>query len=236
MIALLAALALAPAALPAHVSVTACTHGADPAAAFEARMHAIGRTSRMQMRFTLQARTGESSEWRPVAAPGFGAWLTSERGVARFVYVKRVEQLLAPAAYRAVVRFRWLDAAGRRLASARATSGRCFQPDPRPNLVLRRLLVEPAAAQGERRYVAIVANRGRRASGPFAVDFSVAETPLGRVSAGGLAPGDVARIRLTGPECIAGAEVTAVADHDGAIDERDETDNRLSVPCPPSGA
>jgi len=98
------------------------------AAAFEGDMRAIPGAVRLRMRFVLQARTPDDSAWSRVDAPGFGRSFTSAPGVGRYVYAKRVEDLLAPAEYRVRVRFRWLDALGRTIARQTRTSLACRQP------------------------------------------------------------------------------------------------------------
>ena len=117
-------------AAPAHaassgVKVVGCESSLDPAgraATFEGRMRVRKSARKMQMRFTLQTRSAEAPGWHKLAASGFGKWLTSDPGVGRYVYTKRVVALEAPASYRTLVRFRWLDADGDRVASAKATS------------------------------------------------------------------------------------------------------------------
>ena len=95
--------------------LSACERGTDQldrAAVFEGRMRTIAGASRMQMRFTLQARTPDTVRWSAVTAPGFGSWVSSAAGTSRYVYTKRVESLLAPAAYRVLLRFRWTGPGG----------------------------------------------------------------------------------------------------------------------------
>src|SRR5215468_379513 len=108
----IAAVALAT-ATPAHAAtrlgqavLLRCDTGV---ATFEGRVTALKRATKAQMRFTLQARTPEEPTWRAVGAPGFGTWLTAPPKVGRYVYDKTVQELLAPAEYRAVIRFRWRD-------------------------------------------------------------------------------------------------------------------------------
>ena len=75
-------------------------------------MRAARGSERMQVRFTLQVREDALASWRRVAATGFDTWLTSLPEVRRYTYAKTVTNLSAPAAYRTVVRFRWLDEDG----------------------------------------------------------------------------------------------------------------------------
>ena len=152
-------------------------------------MRTIAGASRMQMRFTLQARTPDTTRWSAVAAPGFGSWVSSAPGTSRYVYTKRVESLLAPASYRVLLRFRWTaPPGGAMLPRTRAYSPPCKQPDPRPNLVVSSLgraagRARPAAS----RYVAFVRNTGRTAAA--ASSLRVALDGHGAAARGGLGAG-----------------------------------------------
>src|SRR5689334_4812954 len=96
---LLALAAVLLAAAPAHAATGArvvmlhCTHGldaADRSVTFEGRIAAVARSRRMQMRFTLQARTPDAPAWAKVSAGGWGTWITAPRGDARYYYDKTV--------------------------------------------------------------------------------------------------------------------------------------------------
>src|SRR5215213_10065283 len=107
----LAAPAAASAAPVGAARLVSCDSALDPAdrtATFEGRMRRVRGATRLLMRFTLQSRTKDQSSWHALAAPGFGRWLSSDPGVGRYVYTKRVIALVAPASYRTIVRFRWL--------------------------------------------------------------------------------------------------------------------------------
>ena len=239
-IVLILAAALLLGAAPAHAASTGvklldCESALDAAArsaTFEGRMRVRRGASRMQMRFTLQTRTREAPRWRTLPASGFGKWLTSDTGVGRYVYTKRVVALLAPASYRTIVRFRWLDGDGESLGSTRRTSATCRQSDLRPNL--RPLGVEAhAGADPEHaRYLVPVVNRGKALAGPFDVVVSVDDTTLTPARAPELAPGERALVEVQGPPCRDGQMLTVDVDPRGAVDERAEADNRLTVTCP----
>jgi hypothetical protein len=222
-------LALAAAALalasPANAALLECERGDAPAAEFEARMATLPGASEMQMRFTLQASTPTRPAYRRVAAPGFGAWTTSDPGTTRYVYTRRVENLVGPASYRVVVRFRWLDAAGEQIDRARRVTRICRQPDNRPNLTVTGLSVEQSADSATRRYIAIVRNTGRRTSEAFELEIG----DLAPVIVAPLPPDRDRAVEVSGPACE--GEITAVADPDDAIDERFEDDNELSIGC-----
>jgi len=220
----------AHASAPGGVTVRRCDTTAQ-SVVFEGRISAIHRSRRMQMRFTLQARTPDDPAWRKVAAAGFGTWIAAPRGYARYLYDKTVESLLAPASYRAVVDFRWRAASGHLLRSSRASSGTCRQPDPRPDLTVEQVRIDPAAAAGRRRYVATIANTGRGAAAAFEVDFARDGALLGTIGLDGLGAGRRRTVFLTGPACAPGEEIAAVADARAAVDESDEDDDVTSVLC-----
>jgi hypothetical protein len=231
----LAVLAVAAAAhpAPAHAVVTSCQKSTDVAArsaTFEGRMRAWRHSARLQMRFRLQAQTPDDPVWRGVDVESFGQWRSADVGVRRFVYDKRVEQLLAPAAYRVVVRFRWLDARGHVVGRARRTSVACREPDPRPNLLIRQLIVT-GTGKATAHYVAVVANTGRTTAPAFGVRFDAAGVPFASSSAAALAPGETVRVPVDGPACTAAESMDAVVDPDGLIDERNEADNELTTTC-----
>ena len=140
----------------------------------------------------LQARDEGMRTWRRVDAAGFDTWLTSLEGVRRYTYAKTVINLSAPAAYRTVVRFRWLDADGEVVKSSRVTSENCRQPDMRPDLVPRRVDVLPGPDADTRRYAVVVRNGGRTDAGPFGLTLSLAGEPPLPLAVPGLVAGDPA--------------------------------------------
>ena len=195
-------------------------------ATFEGRVTAMKRAAKAQMRFTLQARTPEEPAWRRVTTPGFGAWLTAPPKAGRYVYDKTVERLLAPAEYRAVIRFRWRDARGRVLRTESARTKVCRQPDPRPDL-------EIVALKTGARYVAVIRNTGRGDAGPFSVAFTRNGESLGLVAvADGLRSGtQTSAVLSTAAACAPGELIAAQVDPLDEVDEADEDGNVLSVTC-----
>jgi hypothetical protein len=85
-------------------------------------------TTRMEIRFDL-LRADPGSEFLQVDAPGLGVWNRAEAGVVDYRYRKRVENLPAPAGYRALVRFRWRKAGGGVVRRGHALSEVCEQPE-----------------------------------------------------------------------------------------------------------
>ena len=102
-------------------------------AVFEGRVLSYRKAAKMQLRFTLQALTPDETRWRKIDADGFGTWITVPPAFAKYTYDKTVQDLLAPANYRAVVDFRWRDRSGQdrahrasdlaRLQAARRAAG-----------------------------------------------------------------------------------------------------------------
>ena len=84
-------------------------------------------TTRMEIRFDL-LRADPGGEFVPVEAPGLGVWNRAEAGVVDYRYRKRVENLPAPADYRALVLFRWRKAGGGVVRRQHALTEVCEQP------------------------------------------------------------------------------------------------------------
>jgi hypothetical protein len=123
--------ATAPADGTASVGIEQCvtsTVQAERTATFTAQMAATATTQKMAMRIELQQRLHGESEFHTLAAPGFGVWRTSEPGVEIYKYVKQITNLDAPASYRVLVRFRWLDERGHVLKRDELHTSRCVQP------------------------------------------------------------------------------------------------------------
>src|SRR4051794_10525550 len=148
---------------PLEVKLQTCQTGATPSdryAVFTGSMPRQPKTASMAMRFDLYERTPQSTEFGHVALPKWGIWeRTTKAGVPGFIFTKRIDQLAAPATYRAVVSFRWYDAKGKLLRSARRVSPNCHQPDPRPDLHVKRVYFD-----GGKMHV-VVRNRGRGVAG-----------------------------------------------------------------------
>ena len=79
--------------------------------------------------------------------------------------------------------------------------------------------------------MALVANNGRTASGPFDLQVALPDRVLGPVTIENLDPGAQQLVRFHGPRCKAGTTVTAIADPLDAIDERSELDNSFTLTC-----
>jgi hypothetical protein len=209
----------------ARAVLVSCDHELREAV-FEGRVASVRRATKMQLRFSLRVSTEERRRWRRVAAPSWDTWITVPSSFTRYTYSKTVQDLLPPAAYRAVVDFRWKDRGGRTIRRERAVSQVCRQPDTRPDLVVRSVRFEDG------RYVATIFNRGRdSAAGPFAVDFIVDGRPAGTVEVAGLAARATVTAQLAGGRCAPGTPLEAIVDPRSEVDEADEFNGSRSVVC-----
>jgi len=202
-------------------------------ASFEATARAIAFSDRMQLRFTVQAKSGAQPFWHRVLTPGLDGWRTSMPGVRRYAYTRTLQNLSAPASYRTVVRFRWLDVDGDVIRGVKHKSPSCRQADLRPDLRPRRVEQHPAASPGDRRYVVLVKNTGRTLAPPASVSLRAGDHLLPPGTVPSVLPGATRRIAFTAPVCASGEELVVSVDATGLVDEADEEDNELVVPCPP---
>jgi len=213
--------------------LASCTVGEDVMggrAVFTGSMPAVRGARRLWMRFDLERRRDDEDGWRRVTGARLGGWEKSRRGVSGFVYSKRVEGLTAPAAYRAVVRFRWVDARGRTVRSSRRTTGACRQPDPRPNLTV--LGLRTAVAQSGPVAEVTVRNTGRADTlAPAVVALRVGEADQPAQTVPPLGPGVTAVVTFPLPACPPGTLLEATVDPADGIDEVLETDNVRSGSC-----
>jgi hypothetical protein len=119
---------------PLKAALTTCAAGPeseDRFAVFTGSMPAQRGTERMAMRFTLERRADGAKRFVRLRAPKLGRWERSLPGPPSprgFIWSKRVEQLDPGAGYRAVIRFRWLDADGQLQRTAERTTPLCIQP------------------------------------------------------------------------------------------------------------
>jgi hypothetical protein len=214
--------------------VADCTTGADDAeraAAFTGSMSAAG-AKRMQMRFGLQQRLGAGPKgtWKKVSVPDW-TWEKADPGRSAFVFTERIEALRAPAAYRVVIRFRWLDARNHAIRTTTRTSAACEVADPRPDLVLGGLDAV-ATGGGRAAYTVAVANDGHSPAVPFAVTVTVDGVTSEPVILGPLSAGDRATGAVAAPSCAPGSTITVTLDAANAVDESDEVDDVVQRPCP----
>jgi len=219
---------------PLAARLTACTTGDQPtsrAATFTASMPALKGTRWMSMRFRLLQRRGSKGRYRTVKVPEWAPVERSDPGRSGFIFTKRVENLLAPAGYKAVVRFRWYDRKGRVQRETRRTTSACRQPDPRPDIRVGELSGR-VRDRDTAIYEIVVRNDGRGVADPFGVELRAGGQAAAPIVLGPLAPGTRELGRIVGPRCSAGEMVTIVVDPAGVVDEASETNNTVRRACP----
>jgi hypothetical protein len=196
-----------------------------------------GGQDRLEMRFDLYRRPGGAAIFRRVAAPGLGVWNRANAGVGRFKFHQKVENLSAPAAYRAVVSFRWIGANGRVFLRAQHVTPACLEPDLRPDLSIGRISgSRVTGSPGKLNYDVTVHNGGASAARGFDVGLNVGRTPVvPSRTVGLLRAGEKVVLEFTGPRCAVGSPVVATADTGGLVAESNETNNSMTVSCPAIG-
>jgi hypothetical protein len=221
---------------PVKVSVRSCQVG-DQAkqrrATFYARMHAIAGTRQMQMRFTLVDSSGDGPA-TAVSAPSLSQWRKSRDGVKTFGYTQRIKNLATGGRYSAQVQFRWLDARGRVIKTAKRTSGECRQQGSLPNLTVSRLAIRPTATAGTFDYSVDVTNAGKGEARGVVVDLFIDNAAADAVQLDLVAPGETARVHITGPACE--RAVRFAIDRSHTVSETNDDDNVLRARCPVAGS
>jgi len=120
----------APSAPSATATLEQCTTAVNQvnrSATFSGAMVASVDTQRMAMRIEVQERTPET-RFHTVDAPGLGVWRSSNSGVGVYKYLKQVTNMSAPAVYRGLVSFRWLDDRGHVIKHIELHTHGCDQP------------------------------------------------------------------------------------------------------------
>jgi hypothetical protein len=240
LIAPLLAAALAATAIPAaavdkrvaSVRLADCSIE-DASALFVARMRQVGESEQMWLRFKLLEK-GETG-FRPLKAPGLGRWRKSKPAVGTFAYRQVVRGLEAGSLYRAEVDFRWYDADGNLLETAKRRSPPCRQFDVLPNLTATPVATKDADQQGVARYRVLVTNEGIATATGVPVRLTVDGDVVDTVTVAALQPAERRVLTIPGPACT--RSVRAEADPDGVIVESSETDNARELSCAdlPSG-
>jgi hypothetical protein len=225
-------------ATPPSVTLTACTNGttiAQRTASFSAEMQAFTGTSTMSVNFRLFERTAATHRYVEVNAPGFGVWQVSNRGIAVFTANENVIDLPAPASFRAVVHYRWMDRHHHVIRTDTLVSPACVLQLLEPDLSIVKITHAAGATRATSLYGVVVHNGGLAAAGPFAVALSVGQTVLAPQTVTALAPSANQVVQFSGPRCIAGTTVTAQVDPAGSIVEPANADRKLTLTCGASG-
>lgn len=191
----------------------------------------------MQIRFDLLRQRKAGARFKPVRGHGLGSWTKpsnptlGQRPGDVWIVNHPVVNLAAPATYRFRVSFRWLGSTGRKLGTAVQSSPSCYQPELRPDLLVRSLSVSPLA-NGQAAYTAVIANRGLTGAGPSEVDFTPPGGATQSATIPGVRAGATTRHRFVAPACTPGTMLTVTVDPSHTIDEYKFTDNVLTMACP----
>ena len=195
-------------------SVTACHSDslqANRYAIFAAQLTSVADTRTMSVEFSLQERSASGGGFVTVTAPGFGVWVASQPGVGIYTYDHEVTSLPAPAAFRVLVRARWLDRRRHVIRTEQLVSPVCPQPALNANLAIGTLRRAPGAQAATEVYSVEVLNTGAAPAGPFQVTLSVGGVALADISVPGLAADTTTVVAFDGPACAAGSTLVATA-------------------------
>lgn len=219
----------ASAELPVDVRVLSCSPwepGRGGAVTYEARMRAVPKTARMALRFRLYEKTGDG-DFRRVATD---QWQVSRTGAAAFVWEHRVRGLRQGATYRAVVRYRWTNASGDVIQTARQRSAPCSQNGGLPNLRVAEIDVRSGEVEGTAAYRVRIVNRGDSAARRIGVLLRVdGEVVDEAVVIDALQPGESQTVTFSGPVCR--ERMRVVVDPKDLIAETREEDNTRAPTC-----
>lgn len=136
-VALMAALPGAPTTSPApalSAGVEQCVTAGTQAArsvTFTGQMETVAGAHRMAIEIVVQEHTPEEAGFRTLTTAGLGSWQRSEAGVKIYKVRQAVTDLPAPASFRAIVRYRWLNEKGQVVRRDERRTPSCRQPGER---------------------------------------------------------------------------------------------------------
>jgi hypothetical protein len=204
-------------------------------------MRPLAGTMHMAVRFELLERQTRSAPAQPVVYGDLGKWIypkdktLGQRPNDQFIVPKQVSDLSAPAYYRFKVSFRWTGNHGRLLGTAVRTTSLCYQPELRPDLLVKSISVKPDPNHLNRDlYGAVIKNAGATGAGPFKVQFSDGSYTRSRTIRQ-LGAHSKRVLTFVGPLCDASAPPTVTADPNNQVpDDLNRANNSLTATCSPS--
>lgn len=221
-----------------------CLRALDPparAVSVTAVMRPLPGTTKLALRFALQRKSGKGESFTAVTGGDLGAWISPANPTLGQLsgdvwrLNKQVIQLVAPAAYRFRVSFRWTGAHHRVLGTAVRVSPTCFQPERRPDLLVQSIVVQPVPGKPQlNRYVATIRNGGATAVGPFEVQFAPGgSAPVKDHLVHRLGPGASDQESFVGAACTSAASApTVTVDPSRQVDDYNRANNALTAVCP----
>jgi hypothetical protein len=123
--------------------LTSDTAAANRSVTFTGQMETVPGAHRMAMQIVVQEHLPGEVGFHTLTAESLGTWQRSEVGVKIYKYVRQVTNLPSPAAFRALVEYRWLSEKGHIIRSDERRTSICRQPSDRS-----RTTVAPAPASG----------------------------------------------------------------------------------------
>jgi hypothetical protein len=98
---------------------------------FTGQMETVAGAHRMAIQIQVQEHTPEVEGFHTLATAGLGSWQRSEAGVKIYKVRQAVTNLPAPAAFRAIVRYRWVNERGQVIRRDQRRTPVCRQPPER---------------------------------------------------------------------------------------------------------
>lgn len=95
---------------------------------FTGQMETLSGAHRMAMEIVVQEHDPGETGFHTLAAAGPATWQRSEVGLKIYKYVRQVTDLPAPATFRALVQYRWLDERDHLLRTTSRRTPICRQP------------------------------------------------------------------------------------------------------------
>ena len=99
---------------------------------FTGQMETLPGAHRMAMEIVVQEHDPGETGFHTLTAAGPGTWQRSEVGLKIYKYVRQVTDLPAPADFRAIVQYRWLDDRGHVLRTTARRTPICHEPGESP--------------------------------------------------------------------------------------------------------
>ena len=108
-------------------SVTAPSQ-TDRSVTFTGQMETVAGARRMAIEIVVQEHTIEEEGFHTLTTAGLGSWQRSEAGVKIYKVRQAVTDLPAPAVFRAIVRYRWMNEKGDVIRHDERRTPLCKQP------------------------------------------------------------------------------------------------------------
>jgi CARDB len=202
-------------------------------------MRPLAHTMHMAVRFQLLERQSKSGPALPVVYGDLGKWIypkdrtLGQRAGDQFIVPKQISDLSAPAYYRFKVSFRWIGAHNHVIGTAVRSTPLCFQPELRPDLLVKSITVKPDQQNLSRDiYVARIRNAGATAAGPFAVQFA-ANGHTRDKAIQRLGPHSGQTVTFLGPLCNSSSPPAITVDPDNQVPaDLNRANNTLTATCP----